>query len=158
MAVNLSSTTPAAPTGTTNVSFQTDGSGNVSGNIPTPAKLLTANNVDLTAQVANIAATNLLTGQTAGIYRVTGYIIVTQAATTSSTLPSIVITWTDQNSGQVMTLTLTPTNTGNTTTTYQTAISTLNVNTSAIQYSTTGYTSVGGTVMQYALHLRIEQM
>src|SRR5579864_3835973 len=110
MAVNLNNTVPAAPVNNTNLVWQQDASGNISAYVPTSAQKLSG--VDLTTQAANIAATNLVTGAAAALYKITVYIVVTQAATTSSTLPSVVITWTDQNNNAAETFTLTPTNTG----------------------------------------------
>jgi len=160
MSVNLNDSTPAAPTtvnGAKNVRWQQDASGNISAyheNGDVPVELTP---VDLTAQGANIAATNLVAGAsvvTNGRFMIKAYIIVTQVATTSSTLPSVVITWTDPDNSTAQTFTLTPTNTGNALTTFQQATMIISAKAAtAIQYSTTGFTSVGGTAMQYALHL-----
>jgi len=157
LSINLNNTTPAAPAGSTNVTWQEDVSGNVSASLPV-AGLITASSIDLTAQAANIAGTNLVAAPTAGCYRISAYIAVTSAGGSSSTLPSVVITWSDQQSGQAMSLTLTPTNTGNALTTMQDAVGLISANTSAIQYSTTGYVSAGVPTMQYTLHLRIESL
>ena len=160
MATNFNDSLPVAPAGRTNAAWQTDGSGNVSVNIPTsPIEL--PNNVDLTAQAANISGTNLLTGgvATAGMYAVYVYIIITQAASSSSTMPSVVLTWTDKDNGQAQTITATATSGGNLLTTYaQTRVTMSIANSTNIQYSTTGYVSSGGTPMQYALHLRLVQL
>jgi len=157
MSISLSNSTPAAPAGNQLVTFQTDGSGRVSGYVPQSAASLSG--VDLTAQTANIAATNLVASPTSGVYRVSAYVIVTTPDGASSTLPSVVITWTDQNSGVAQTLTLTPTNSGNTTTTYQEATSLLSVSNAApLQYATTGYASGTPATMQYALHIRVEKL
>lgn len=157
MAVNLNGTTPAAPANNTNVQFQQDGSGNISAYVPTSAQEFPA--VDLTTQAANIGATNLLAAVAAGTYRIWAYIIVTQAATTSSTMPSVVISWTDKDNNTTQTLTLTATSAGNALTTFAQAGCMIDaIATSNIQYSTTGYVSTGATPMQYALHLRIEKL
>ena len=159
MAVNFSTTTPAAPSGSTNVVFATDGSGNVSASTPASSSLLTPNSVNLTAQNANISATNLVASPNNGLYRVSAYIIVTTVDLTSSTLPSIVLSWTDQDNGQAQTLTLTATNAGNTQTTYREALGVLSVSSAAaIQYSTTGYASNVSGTMKYAVHLRVESL
>lgn len=158
MSTNISSSTPSAPAGNTNVTFQTDGSGNISGYMPSTPVLQTANSVDLTAQAANIAATNLVASPTAGMYEIIIYIIVTQVATTSSTLPSVVITWTDKDNTTSQTITATATSGGNALTTFATARVTVSSSTAAIQYSTTGYASSGATPMQYALHIRVESL
>jgi putative heme iron utilization protein len=159
MAINLSSTTPVAPSGSTLITFQTDGSGNVSGYVTAAPTLFTANKIDLTAQTANVAAANLLASPTVGTYRVSAYIIVTTVDAVSSTLPSVVITWTDRDNSTAQTITLTATSTGNTLTTYKTADVVISASASAaIQYSTTGYLSNTPATMQYALHIRIEQI
>lgn len=160
MAVNLSDTTPAAPAGTVNGHWQQDGSGNTSVNVPAAAVELTANSVDATAQAANIAATNLVASAANAMYRVSITIIVSQVATTSSTLPSVNILWTDRNNGTVQTVTLTAASpSANTLTTQAQGSVILSAqSTTPIQYSTTAYASVGGTPMQYALHIRIEQL
>ena len=156
MSINLNNSTPAAPTGSTNVMWQRDASGNVSAYM-TNATELTTDNVDLTAQAADIVSTNLVASPVSGMYRVSVYLIVTQAATTSSELPPVTITWYDQNSNLAQSLVITPSNTGNTTTTVQQASAFLSVNSSAaIKYSTSGYASVGATPMQFALHIRVE--
>lgn len=158
MSINLNGTTPAAPSGSTNVIWQKDTSGNVSAYV-TSAPELTGDDVDLTAQAANIASTDIIASPAAGIYRVSAYISVSQAASSTSTLPSVVITWTDQDSGQAMSLTLTPTSTGNALTTVEQAAATLSLtSTTALAYSTTSYASSGATPMQYSLHIRVETL
>jgi hypothetical protein len=157
MSVNLSNTTPAAPSGSTNVTFQTDGSGNVSAYVTTSTEL-TADGVDTTGLSANVGATDLVVSPS-GKYRISGYIIVTTVDGASSTLPSIVISWNDFNNGQGQTLTLTPTSTGNVLTTYEQADCFINANVSAnIQYSTTGYASGTPATMKYALHITVEKL
>jgi hypothetical protein len=159
MSINLNDTTPAAPAGSTNVKWQEDISGNVSAYI-SAAGLVTASGaiVNLTAQQANISATNLIAAPTAGVYRISAYIIETRAGGSSSTLPAIVITWFDQDSGVAQSLTITPSSSANTTTTYEEAVAVISSNTGAIQYSTTGYVSAGVPQMQYALHIRVESL
>lgn len=158
MSVNFSNTVPAAPTGSTNVTFQNDGSGNVSAYI-TSAVELTGNGFDATAQTANIGTTNLIATPTNGRYRVSGYIIVTTADGASSTLPSIVLTWNDVDNGQAQTLTLTPTSTGNTLTTLEFNDAFLSVAASAaLAFSTTGYASGTPATMQYAIHITVEKL
>lgn len=160
MSVNLSNTTPAPPAGSTNVTFQSDGSGNVSAYVTTSTEL-TANGVDLTNQSADIGATDLVVTPS-GKYRISGYIVVTTVASTgaaTSTLPSIVIAWNDFDNGQPQTLTLTPTNSGNLLTTLQQADCFINANVSAnIQYSTTGYASNTAAQMKFAIHITVEKL
>lgn len=159
MAINLNNSTPAAPAGSTNVTWQKDTSGNVSAYV-TAAPELTGDNVDLTAQSADISATDILTSPTSGLYRVSMYISVSQVASgTGSTLPSVILTWTDQDSAQSMSLTATPTSTGNALTTVEQATAVLSVSaTAAITYATSGYASNGTTAMNFSLHIRLEAL
>lgn len=116
---------------------------------------------DLTAQGANIGATTLyaVPAGAFGLYRVSIYIIVTQAATTSSTMPAVTITWTDTDSGVAQSFAATATSAGNTTTTFAQAVVIVDANSSTnIQFSTSGYATSGATSMQYAIHLRSEPM
>jgi hypothetical protein len=157
MSINLNSTLPAAPAGSTNVTFQKDSSGNISAYV-TSAPELTGDNIDLTGQTANISSTTVVSAPANGLYRVAGYIIVTTAGGVSSTLPSIVLTWTDQNNGQLQTWTLTPTASGNLLTTVQQNDAILSCGPATdLSFSTTGYAS-SGSAMQYAVHIRVEAL
>ncbi len=114
---------------------------------------------DLTAQAANITAQTLYTPAVTGLYRVSVSIIVTQSATTSSTLPSVVLAWTDGDNSTVQSFTMTATNAGNTLTTYATGTAIINAKLStAITWTSTGYLSSGATPMQYAVHVRAEAL
>jgi hypothetical protein len=120
--------------------------------------------VDLTAQGANIGATTLVTPGANGYYEYSCYIVITQAATTSSTLPACNVSYTDADSGVVKTIPATATQTTN-------SVGAIGAYASgqildfpvviyaksgtAIQYSTTGYVTSGATSMQYALHIRL---
>lgn len=158
MSVNLSNTTPAAPAGSTNVTFQTDGAGNVSAYV-TAAVELTGSGFDATAQTANIGTTTLVAAPVTGRYRISGYIIVTLVDGASSTLPSIGITWKDANNGQGQTFTLTPTDSGNLLTTVHFNDAFISADVSApIQFSTTGYASGTPATMQYAIHITVEKL
>jgi hypothetical protein len=155
MSVNLSSSTPAAPTGKTLVEFQTDGSGNVSAYIASATELV-GDDVDLTAQTANISTTALVTSPS-GLYRVSAYTVVTMVDGASSTLPSVVLTWDDEDNSQPQTFALTPTNTGNVLTTLEQNDMIISAgSTASIKFSTTGYTSGTPATMQFALHIRVE--
>lgn len=157
MPSNFNDTTPAAPALGVNVKWQTDGNGNDSaylagGGIPTTA-------IDLTAQTANITPTTLyaVPASFSGLYRVTVFIIVTQAATTSSTLPAVSVVFTDNDNNTSQTLAVTAVNTGNVLTTFEQGDAVINVKDSTtIQYKTTGTTTVGATPLNYAVHIRIE--
>ena len=117
-----------------------------------PSRIKTA---QLTAQQGSISPIDLSGGAlSSGLYRVSYYARITQAATTSSSL-TVTIDWQDggltQNfSGAAIT--------GNTTTTNQSGGILIKVDgLNPIRYSTT-YRSVGGTPMQYALAVTIEEI
>jgi hypothetical protein len=145
--------TLAAPTINATTTFQL--AGNVVGKI-------TAGTVDLITQAGDVGTTTLYAVPVsgAGLYRVSAYIIVTQAASTSSTLPSVVLTFFDLANLTQQTYTLVPASpTGNSLTTlaagdFVVAAEAL----TNITYATSGYASSGGTPMQFALHLRLEAM
>lgn len=159
MSTNFSNSVPAAPSGNQLVTFQTDGSGNMSAYVPDSSEQITPSNVDLTAQAADISATTLYTPANSGIYRISAYIVVTVVDPTSSTLPSVVISWTDADNSTVQSLTLTPTNAGNVLTTYQEAACVISADaTDVITYATSGYASNVSGTMEFALHIRIEAL
>ena len=127
-------------------------------------------NVDGTALNAAIAATTLYTPVSSGLFRLSIHLQVTQAATTSCILggaTGLVITYTDPDASQAQSLTIplaTPagvmainsTTNSKTSVLHGTAI--LNAKAAAaIQYAI-GYTSVGGTPMLYAAHLKLEAL
>jgi hypothetical protein len=156
MSVNLSSTTPAAPSGATNITWQKDGAGNVSG-YTTSAVELTGNGFDATGQTADIAATDLITTPVAGRYRISAYLVVTTVGTTS-TLPKITLAWSDADNGQNQTFDITPTTAGNTLNTFEFGDAFISVGAAApLQFSTSGYASTG-TAMQFAIHITVEKL
>ena len=156
MSVNLSNTTPAAPTGGTNIIWQTDGQGNVSGYVQSAVELV-GDGIDLTAQTANVGP-NTLVATPSGYYRISAYIVVTTVDGASSTLPSLTITWNDQDNGQAQSFVLTPTNAGNLLTTLEQSDMIVSAGSSAtIDYETSGYASGTPATMQYAVHIRIEE-
>jgi hypothetical protein len=124
-----------------------------------PALVAVANR---TVQIANVGATTLFAAGAlaAGLYRVTVYLVVSQAATTSSTLPDSRIIFTDQDSGATITIPATNGLSGNTLSTFAQATYEINVKASTnIQYDigqVTPYASVGGTPMQFAYRARVE--
>lgn len=157
MSVNLSNTTPAAPTGGTNITWQTDGSGNVSGYTQSAVELV-GDGVDLTAQTADVGP-NTLVNTPNGYYRISAYLVVTTVDGASSTLPKLTITWNDLNNGQTQSFDLTPTNTGNLLTTLEQSDMIVSAASSAsIDYATSGYASGTPATMQFAIHIRVEQM
>ncbi len=116
---------------------------------------------DLTAQAADIGATVLyaVPAGAGGLYRLAAYLAVTQAATTSSTLPKVTIAWTDADNSTAQSLDITATNAGNLLTTLAQALAVVNAKAAtSISFSTSGYASVGATAMQFAIHLRLEAL
>jgi len=113
--------------------------------------------VDAVSQGANIGSTTILTPGINSMYFLEAYAAVTRAATTSSTMPSVNITWTDADSSQAMSFAITPTDSTNVITAIQSGILIINAKAgAALSYSTTGYLSSGATSMQYSLHIRLE--
>lgn len=128
--------------------------------------------VDLATQAAAITATDLLAaGKVAtGMYRVSIYLQITRAASTSSVLggaTGVVITYTDGDGNVAQTDTVALMTTAgavaissatNTTATNLTGSLVIYAKTGvAVQYAI-GYTSVGVTAMQYAAHLKVEAL
>lgn len=119
--------------------------------------------VDFGTQSANIRATKII--DVAGKFRVDCYVSVTRRATTSSTLPQVNIIYNDLDNGyNTVVLPCTgnsPTASLGTTGTHGNNIQTANSGTvivnsgNLIQYSTSGYASVGAKSMQYKGHIRL---
>jgi hypothetical protein len=140
-------------------------------NAGVPALVAKAN---ATAQAANIGSTTLyaVPASGAGMYRVSGYIVITQGATVSSTMPSLSVGWTDNDSGVTTSGVFTSTTTSNAagfdssdlqgspgTGIFAVGSSIINAKASTnITYSTNGYASAGATPMQYALHVKLEYL
>ena len=118
--------------------------------------------VDLTAQAANVAATTAYAVPTSGLYRVSVYMIVSQAASSSSTLPDSRIIFTDEDSSATITIPVTSALSTNTTSTFVQASYIVNAKTGTnLQYDigqVTAYASSGGTPMQFAYRLRVEAL
>ena len=111
--------------------------------------------VSVSAQGASIAATDFSDGALdAGLYRISYYARITQAATVSSSL-IIGFDWTDGGVSQSFTGAAI---TGNTTATSQSGSVLIHVDAlSPVRYSTT-YASVGATSMQYDLYITLEEV
>lgn len=124
--------------------------------------------IDLTAQQANIGSTLLYNVPSiggGGAYKVSSYAVVTRAASTSSVLPNSLVSFTDLDTGTAgVSVTLTNSSSGNTVGTTNGSVSSASTSIiyvpagSTINYSTANYASVGGTSMQYALHIRVEYL
>jgi hypothetical protein len=123
--------------------------------------------VDLTAQQASITATTIVTPGANGFYIIKVTIVISQVATTSSTLPRVDLTYTDPDSSVSHLIPLTQTVASNTLGAFgfsaadsagngQPVWAFYAKSGTAIQYDTVGYASSGVTPMQYALHIRLE--
>lgn len=111
--------------------------------------------IHLTGQTANVAATAIFTPTVSGFFKITAKTIVTSAGTTS-TLPDIVITYTDADNTTAQSETLGSTQTGNAKTTSTEGTTLINAEANvAVNYATSGYASTG-TAMQYSLYLTVE--
>ena len=124
---------------------------------------------DATGQQANIPATILYTvpASQSGMYRLSGYAVVTQPATTSSTLSRILFGYTDEDSGVVFPVNSQILVNGSSNNTLGlTSLAGSVVARSifiakagtVINFSVDQYASVGATPMQYALHLKLEYL
>lgn len=126
--------------------------------------------IDLTAQTAAKTATTIYTPTATGLYRVSVYLQVTTAGSTSSILggsTGVVLTYNDGdgNVAQSDTVALSTT-TGTIAVTSATNTTATNLEGSKVIYAKTGvaiqyaigYTSVGVTPMQYAAHLKVEAL
>lgn len=131
------------------------------------APLAVAASVNLTAQGANIGGTTLITPGSNGMYRISCYVVVTRAATTSSTMPScLLFSYSDGDTAVTLTnFALTNISTCNLAgcgppsssgTPVAPGSYTFFAGPQPIQYATANYASTGGTSMQYAIHVRLE--
>jgi len=120
-----------------------------------------ASAVNLTAQGANIASTPIFTPAANGFYRFNCYMVVTQAATSTSTLPQCNVLFTDADSSVSETVVITNVNSANT----LGALGTSAVGTNGViyaksgvsnSYSTSSYATSGATSMLYAVRIRVE--
>jgi hypothetical protein len=121
--------------------------------------------LDVTAQQVNIGPATIYTvpPNGGGMYRMSGYTVVTQPATTSSILPTLFTNWTDNDLNISAGATILNSNSSNiigaTGINATTAGGCVIINAKAstnITYSTSGYASTGTTAMQYALHIKLE--
>ncbi|MDA8170301.1 MAG: glycosyl hydrolase family 28-related protein [Nitrospiraceae bacterium] len=114
---------------------------------------------DPTAQGAAISNTVIYTPPANGRYRVSAYIVVTQAATTSSTMPAVNVGYTCADNSTAQSIPLTSTSAGNTLTTLASGSAIIDAKGGVpITFSASGYASSGATPMQYALHIRVEAL
>ena len=123
--------------------------------------------LNLYTQAANIGATVMyvIPAGSPGTYRFNCYAVLTQVATSSSTLPTCNVWWYDADTGVgVGPVPVNATMSGNTlgTTSGGGSVSNSFVfqgqPSTNVFYSTAGYASSGATPMQYALHAKLEYL
>lgn len=122
---------------------------------------------DQTGKTAAIAATTLVTPTATGRFRISAYLKVTTAATTSSTLGGVTITFTDGADSVAQSIlmammsktgTMETSDSGNTTTTTMSGSLFVYAKAAvAIQYAV-AYVSSGATPMAYEVHITCEAM
>jgi hypothetical protein len=112
--------------------------------------------VDLTAQSASIASTTFYTAPADGFYLIMISGEVTQAATTSSTLPGPGVKYYDKDTN-VLSYAVPSSSTANTVGTIARGDFPVYVKGGTnLQYYANGYASSGATPMQYAAHIRLQ--
>lgn len=110
-----------------------------------------------TAQSANINAPTLYAVPTSGMYRVSAYVVLSRAATTSSVLPSCSVTYTEATTGVVAQDIVTLSANTNTLGLHVGGSVVISAQQAAnIGYVTSSYASSGATSMQYAIHVKVE--
>lgn len=146
-----------------NMSFAAIGASSNGWTIP-PVQVAPAS---ATTQAVNITNAAVYTPGISAYMRVICEVVLTQAATTSSTLPQCTVSYTDLDSNAAITKLVTPVwaattpaCAGSTTNTVGNAcggsVNIIAKQSAAITYSTINYASSGATPMQYAVRLRTE--
>jgi hypothetical protein len=118
---------------------------------------------DATAQGANIGAQTLATPTVDTVYRISCIMVLTRAATTSSTLPYCTADYTDADSAVAYSgnLGISGGSTANVVGWQTNQSSQLVIHAKAgipVSVSTVSYASSGATSMQYAVHVRLEEI
>ena len=112
----------------------------------------------LTANYNSGSAKTLFTPSAAGQWRISFSQAITQAATSSSTMPSLTLAWTDA-AGISRTKTLVATSTANSTSTESDGVAVIYTNGStAVTITSASYASSGATAMKYDLSVTAEQL
>lgn len=105
----------------------------------------------LTANYNSGSAKLVIANQNTGaMFRIDGVEAINRAATTSSTMPSLVLSWTDPG-GIARTQTLVATSSANTTATQTSFSFVFQTNTATATLTSASYASSGATTMQYSL-------
>jgi hypothetical protein len=115
--------------------------------------------VNTTGLGANVSSTPLITPTANGMYRFTCYVVLTQAATNTSSTPSCNALYTDADTNVSETIQFTTGTSANTLGAIVGPVPSAGFFAKsgvAISYSTAGYATNGATSMTYALHIRLE--
>lgn len=114
---------------------------------------------DQTGLTANLGSTALYTASQGGMYRASCYVVTTQAATSSSTMPVCEIGYTDLDSAAAVVNWVGNTSSNNYVGNANGEVSVLNVQAgSAITYLTTSYASSGTSALTYAVHIKLDYL
>jgi len=109
------------------------------------------------AQTANVNAPTLYSVPVSGMYRVSAFVVVSQAATTSSTMPSVSVNYTEATTGAAVQDMITQTATTNQVGLHSGGSVVISAQQgSNIGYITSNYASSGATPMQYSVHIKVE--
>jgi hypothetical protein len=159
MAINLNGTTPAAPSGSINVSFQNDASGNISGYVPDSAVIQTAIlEPALTGNYNAGSPETLITPTVPSLYRISFSQAIVVVDPSSSTMPSLTLGWSDPG-GIARTKILVATSTTNTTAVEIDGDAVIYTNNSSpVTITSASYASNTPSTMTYALAIVIEQL
>lgn len=121
---------------------------------------LTLARVDLTGKTADVSATALWTDQGKGslAYKVEGYTVCTVAGSASSTLPAIVLSYTDSESNTAVTVTLGTQSTANAVGTIVRGAANINVKAgTAVTFTTATYASTNAG-MTFGVHVFLARL
>lgn len=111
------------------------------------------------AQAANINNPTLYAVQTSGMFRVSAYAVISQAATTSSVLPGCNVSYTEATSGQAVQDIVTSTANTNLVGLHVGGSVVIQARAASnIGFSTSNYASAGATPMQYAVNIKVEAL
>lgn len=113
----------------------------------------------LSAQAANVNVPAFYAVPISGMYRVSAYVVQTQAATTSSTLPGCSVNYTEQITSQAVQDIITLSASTNLVGLHVGGSVVIQAASgSNIGYITSSYASSGATPMQYAVQIKIEYL
>ena len=123
-----------------------------------PSEQFAIINTALSANYNAGSAKTVFTPTTNTILRINVFQGTQQAATSSSTFPSLTLGWTD-SSGQARTITLITTSAANTVNVQQNAVVCIATNSSTpVTITSASYASSGGTAMEYMLAVSVEAL